>query len=107
MCTVAMVRGVVREWHDAEGWGVIDSADTPGGCWAHFSALRVPGYRSARPGQTLTFEYEEGSQNGFEYRAIRVDIDGIEPAEPEVNTDGGTALHSQLFIQRPSDPSPT
>jgi len=37
-------RGRVRIWHNEEGCGVIDSESTPGGCWAHFSAVRVPGY---------------------------------------------------------------
>ncbi|ROO52320.1 hypothetical protein EDC02_7242 [Micromonospora sp. Llam0] len=33
-----MVDGVIRSWNVDEGWGVIDSAETPGDCWAHFSA---------------------------------------------------------------------
>ncbi|MFF7232620.1 hypothetical protein [Streptomyces sioyaensis] len=31
--------GIVREWHSDEGWGVIDSDTTPGGCWAHFGSV--------------------------------------------------------------------
>jgi len=31
--------GTVRFWHRDEGFGVNDSPDTPGGCWAHFSHL--------------------------------------------------------------------
>ena len=40
-----MIPGVVREWHSDEGWGVIDSDQTPGGCWAHFSDVEMDGYR--------------------------------------------------------------
>lgn len=36
--------GTVRVWHGEEGWGVIDSADTPGGCWTHFGHVAVPGH---------------------------------------------------------------
>ena len=38
--------GTVRRWHDEEGWGVIDSPDTPGGCWAHYSNVAVTGHES-------------------------------------------------------------
>jgi CspA family cold shock protein len=98
-----MTDGVVREWHAAEGWGVIDSADTPGGCWAHFSVLQLPGYRSAEVGQTVTFEFERGWQDGYNFRAIRVEIDGIEPTAPEPNTADGTALRSRLILEGPSE----
>jgi len=37
--------GTVRSLDDEEGWGVIDSVQTPGGCWAHFSAVAVEGRR--------------------------------------------------------------
>lgn len=36
--------GTVGSWSDAEGWGVIESPETPGGCWAHFSVVAVTGY---------------------------------------------------------------
>jgi hypothetical protein len=37
--------GVVQQWSEEEGWGVVDSAATPGGCWTHFSAVVSAGYR--------------------------------------------------------------
>ena len=95
-------RGVVREWHAAEGWGVIDSAETPGGCWTHFSVLRIPGYRESKRGQTVSFEFEEGWQDGYQYRAVRVEIDGIEPAEPVPNNPDKTAYRSRLGDERPA-----
>jgi CspA family cold shock protein len=91
-------RGVVREWHAAEGWGVIDSSETPGGCWAHFSALRMPGYHTAEPGQAVTFEFEQGWQDGLDYRATRVEIDGVEVIEPESGSDPN-AYRSLLIVQ--------
>lgn len=39
-------QGTVRFWLDEEGWGVLDSPDTPGGCWTHFSHVLTAGYRS-------------------------------------------------------------
>ena len=37
-----MVRAQVREWHEDLGWGVLDSPDTPGGCWVHYSVIDTP-----------------------------------------------------------------
>jgi cold shock protein len=57
--------GTVREWSDDRGWGVIDSAETPGGCWVDFSAIVSPGYRSLEPGGPVAFTYEAPRQDGF------------------------------------------
>jgi cold shock protein len=64
--------GTVRGWSDDEGWGVIDSAEAPGGCWVHFSAIVSDGYRRLRPGDRVTFTHETARQDGFDYRAIQV-----------------------------------
>jgi CspA family cold shock protein len=42
-----VITAFVREWHDDEGWGVLDSTETPGGCWAHRSNATVRGHRRA------------------------------------------------------------
>lgn len=62
--------GRVRIWHDADGWGVIDSVATPGGCWAHYSTLLVAGYRSLRAGQDVSFTFEVAEQDGYSFRAL-------------------------------------
>jgi cold shock protein len=62
----------VREWRDEEGWGVLDSPDTPGGCWAHFSHIEMSGYRSLTPGRAVLLEWEAPGQDGYGYRAVRV-----------------------------------
>lgn len=80
-------------WHRAEGWGVIDSPDTPGGCWVHFSHLwndGVPaagpgevvevsgGFREAFEGEPVDFDWETASQNGYSFRAISANPRGRE-----------------------------
>lgn len=67
-----MTIGAVREWHEEAGWGVIDSPETPGGCWAHFSHVDRPGYRTLTPGQRVTLEWQQPGQDGYPYRAVRV-----------------------------------
>ncbi len=54
-------RGVVRLWHREDGWGVLECAETPGGCWGHFSEVEVPGFRALDPGQQVDFEWQRSS----------------------------------------------
>ncbi|MCW2087214.1 hypothetical protein ACIBM3_15625 [Rhodococcus erythropolis] len=80
--------GVVTTWNDDEGWGVIDSADTPGGCWTFYSALHPDEVIDAQPGDSfkigggihglvvgeqVDFEWESViDQDGHKFRAIKV-----------------------------------
>lgn len=66
------VQGNVQFWNDEEGWGVIDSNETPGGCWAHFSVISMAGYRTLSAGQTVDFDWEQGEQDGYSYSASEV-----------------------------------
>lgn len=64
--------GRVRIWHDTDGWGVIDSEVTPGGCWAHFSSILVAGYKTLTAGQQVAFTFEPGEQDGYAFRTREV-----------------------------------
>jgi cold shock protein len=81
-------RGTVRVWHDAEGWGVVDSAETPGGCWVHYSHLLVTGCRALQVGQEVEFEHEAPGQDGYAYRAVAVRALRAAPVQPEVGPPG-------------------
>ncbi|WP_256980475.1 hypothetical protein [Rhodococcus sp. 14-2496-1d] len=80
--------GVVSMWNGEESWGVIDSEDTPGGCWSFFSALHPDevidsrsgtgfdiggGVSELAVGEQVDFEWEPAvDQDGYRFRAIRV-----------------------------------
>lgn len=82
-------RATVRMWDDAQGWGVLDSDATPGGCWTHFSALDFDGYRSLSPGQQVQLVAEAPGQDGYPWRALRIVVDSKPPAAPaETDSDG-------------------
>ena len=93
--------GTVREWGADLGWGVIDSADTPGGCWAHFSVIVSQGYRSLEPGDQVAFTYETPGQDGFGYRAVQVWPPGESPEAPQQSArhQPPAAYRSQLTIR--------
>ncbi|MEV7416884.1 cold shock domain-containing protein [Streptomyces sp. NPDC089919] len=69
-----MVEGVVREWFEEEGWGVVDCPQTPGGCFGHFSVVEMAGFRTLRAGQRVRLDFEEPGflQDGYAYRATRI-----------------------------------
>lgn len=75
-----MATATVREWHSDLGWGVLDSPETPGGCWVHFSVIVTPNisespgmamseYKSLTVGQTVDLEWEAPGQDGFGFVA--------------------------------------
>jgi cold shock CspA family protein len=97
--------GTVRVWHDDEAWGVIDSADTPGGCWAGFARVWADSRPTPGPGEhvvttkftrlfegeTVDFEWERtsvpGSQDGYSFRATTVRPHGRQPPHSFVAPD--------------------
>jgi CspA family cold shock protein len=95
----AMVTGVVREWWSDEGWGVIDADETPGGCWAHFLIIDMPGHVVLRPGQRVELCYEHPGQDGHDYRATSVAIPGVPPGNRRTEPPG-PGYRSGLHIKR-------
>ncbi len=98
---------VVRTWHDEEGWGVVDSPATPGGCWAHWSTVAVVGYRSLAPGAAVQLEWEAAAQDGSAFRAVRVWPAGREPAGDAARTSGEDGAYSSTLVLTFDDAAPT
>jgi CspA family cold shock protein len=90
------VEARVRVWHDEKGWGVVDSPETPGGCWVHFSLIEQDGYRSLRGVETVELEFAPARQGRYRFTAVRVRLPGKEAtAVPE----GGGAYTSSLTLE--------
>lgn len=87
----------VRSWDDEQGWGVLDSDATPGGCWTHFSVLDFDGYRTLSAGQAVRLKAESPGQDGFSWRAVHVSVDGKAPATL-ADTGAGGAYTASLTI---------
>jgi len=89
------VRAVVRERHEDEDWGVLDSSETPGGCWAHWSCVAVDGIRARTPGQDVERERERADQDGYDYRALQtwpVRVDSLEQDSPALHASAERGL---------------
>jgi CspA family cold shock protein len=90
--------GVVRDFRPDEGWGIIDGPDVPGGCWVHFSAIVMDGHRELTPGQRVSFRAEAADQDGFRFRAAKVWLNGLEPADPPLDQGSSSAYRSSLTL---------
>jgi CspA family cold shock protein len=89
---VVLIAAVVREWSDEQGWGVLDSPETPGGCWTHFSHIRSEGYRSLTAGQRVWIGVEHAvDQDGFRWRATQVQLS--EDPEQHLAEDAPSSHH--------------
>jgi CspA family cold shock protein len=95
--------GVVRAWQAEEGWGVLDSEETPGGCWAHFSALDMSGYRALAAGQQVEFSHERVPQDGYEFRASTVRLRDNAGTEPDHVVEHDPGYSSTLDIVMDDD----
>lgn len=98
-------QGIVRTWLDEQGWGVIDSPETPGGCWTHFSAVAIAGFKRLEAGQEVLLEWAPASQDGFAYRAVRTWPADRQPVDPVVDSGGSRAYRSTLTITFNRDPA--
>jgi CspA family cold shock protein len=93
--------GVVREWDEDQGFGVIDAADTPGGCWVWLSSIVMDGLRMLTAGERVAFTWEAVRQDGYEYRAVLVWPPGAEAGPPPPGAEDGpsAAYQSTLTIR--------
>ncbi|TDK26390.1 cold shock domain-containing protein [Arthrobacter crusticola] len=82
--------GEVSYWSAEEGWGVISSPETPGGCWVHFSAAAESGFRDLEEGQLLEMDYERVEKDGYRFYATRVWSPGVRPDRAE---EGGASTN--------------
>ncbi len=64
--------GTVQRWVDDEGWGVVASLETPGGCWFIWSQIDAPAPHHLDQGQLVEFTFESSRQDGFNWRAVSV-----------------------------------
>ena len=83
---------------------MIDSQDTPGGCWAHFSSVLVPGYRELRAGQSVTLNYEPAEQDGSSFRATEVWPADQEPYRAEGESSGASSAYRSTLNITFDDP---
>lgn len=77
---------------------MVDSGLTPGGCWAHFSVIRMPGFKELVAGQEVELEHEPAEQDGYAFRALGVWPAGTSPEDDPVAEGPSAGYRSELRI---------
>lgn len=96
---------MVSWWSDDDGWGVIESSATPGGCWVHFSVVTSEdnGFRHLQVGQAVAFAWEKADQDGFHFRATRVEGSKAVDSGERPSTLGAPSGYESVLTIVPDD----
>ena len=57
-----MATGTVKWFNDAKGYGFITPDDGGENLFAHFSAIKMDGFKTLKQGQRVTFDLKEGEK---------------------------------------------
>lgn len=57
-----MATGTVKWFNDAKGYGFITPDDGGEDLFAHFSAIKMDGFKMLKQGQRVTFDLKEGEK---------------------------------------------
>ena len=57
-----MATGTVKWFNDAKGYGFITPDDGGEDFFAHFSAIKMDGFKTLKQGQRVTFDLKEGEK---------------------------------------------
>ena len=55
-----MARGKVKWFNDQKGFGFIESTDSGGDVFVHYSGIKAEGYKSLAEGDEVEFELTQG-----------------------------------------------
>ena len=57
-----MATGTVKWFNDAKGYGFITPDDGGEDLFAHFSAIKMDGFKTLKQGQRVTYDLKEGEK---------------------------------------------
>jgi len=82
-----MALGTVKWFNDAKGFGFIQPEDGGDDVFAHFSAIRMDGFRTLKQGGRVSFELAEGPKGQLAQNICPVDAPGSSTADGDDKRD--------------------
>ena len=67
------VKGKVKWFNDAKGYGFITPDEGDKDCFVHYSAIEAEGFRSLKEGEAVEFEVVEGQKGPSAQNVNRVE----------------------------------
>jgi len=77
-----MQTGTVKWFNDAKGFGFIEPEQGGEDVFAHFSAIKMEGFRTLRQGGRVTFELVQGPKGQLAQNITPVEGEGGMPPPP-------------------------
>ncbi len=103
-----MATGIVKWFSDAKGFGFIEPDDKGADVFAHFSAIKMDGFKTLKQGVRVSYELQDGPKGPHaqditllsaepekDVAATTKDIDEKQPSEPSVGSDAPIATEEQ------------
>lgn len=75
-----MPTGTVKWFNDAKGFGFIEPDDGGGDVFAHFSAIKMEGFRTLRQGSKVQFSLIDGPKGRMAQAICSAAVDGLAEA---------------------------
>lgn len=67
----SIVKGSVRWFNSAKGYGFINAEDDSRDIFVHYSSIDMEGYKTLKEGEVVEFQLEEGERGPTATRVIR------------------------------------
>ncbi|WP_296260287.1 MULTISPECIES: cold shock domain-containing protein [unclassified Pseudomonas] len=98
MSSSTVLRGKVKWFNNAKGYGFIITDSRPGeDLFAHYSSIKMDGYRTLKAGQAVKFDVIQGPRGTH---AIEIYVETF--ADSEASGIDAAAAHSQQSVRSKS-----
>ena len=100
-----MLRGTVKWFNNAKGYGFIEPQDDGGDVFVHFSAVQMDGFRTLAGGAEVRFEVVDGPKGRQAAKVVARSDDGERPKADDGDTERDDAPFKPDDAQSEPDPS--
>ena len=93
-----MPTGTVKWFNNAKGYGFILSDEAGEDLFAHYSSIKMEGYKTLKAGQAVTFDIIKGDKGLHACNIQPIDTDSSQPQKQPANKDSAIANDDHLEI---------